>query len=231
MAPGGQWRGNVKDADSIKRTGVLGGTFDPVHLGHLALARFVHRSLKLERVLFIPAARPPHKVEGDLSPFADRYEMLRLALAREPGFMVSDLEGSRRGPSYSVDTLAELHRLSGGGEHFFFIIGLDAFLELQTWKNYRELPRLADLVVINRAEYAAEQARATIGRLGDYRYDLDNSCWCAADRPGRIYLLTMEPVEISSTMVRRAVAAGQPLEGLVLPDVARYIRQHRLYLP
>jgi len=219
----------MTEAGSLNKIGVLGGTFDPVHLGHLALARFVRRSLGLNRVLFIPAARPPHKAQADLSPFPARYEMLQLALRREPGFAVSDLEGARRGPSYSVDTLAELHRLSGGGERYFFIIGLDAFLELQTWKNYRELPRLADLAVINRAEYSAGQALETIGRLGNYRYDRDCSCWCAADQPGRIYLLSMDPVEISSTMVRQAVAAGQPLEGLLLPEVAQYIREHRLY--
>jgi len=220
----------VPESGSLKRIGVLGGTFDPVHLGHLALARFVLRRLKLDRLLFVPAARPPHKPQAGLSPFAARYEMLQLALGGEPGFAVSDLEGARRGPSYSVDTLAELHRLSGGEERFFFIIGLDAFLELHTWKNYRELPRLADLAVINRAEYPAGQALETIGRLGDYRYDPECSCWCAVDRSGRIYLLTMEPVEISSTMVRQAVAAGQPVEALVVPEVARYIRQHRLYL-
>jgi nicotinate-nucleotide adenylyltransferase len=230
VTAGDQGSGTVPVAGSIKRIGVLGGTFDPVHLGHLALARFVRQSLGLDRLLFIPAARPPHKLQTDLSPFAARYEMLQLALRREPEFTVSDMEVARRGPSYSVDTLAQLHRLAGDGERFFFIIGLDAFLELQTWKNYRELPRLADLVVINRAEYPFEQALVTIQSLGNYRYDQDCSCWRTVDLPGRIYQLTMEPVEISSTMVRQAVAAGQPLKGLVPPEVARYIREHRLYL-
>jgi nicotinate-nucleotide adenylyltransferase len=209
---------------------VLGGTFDPVHLGHLALARFVRRRLELDKFLFIPAARPPHKARGGLTPFAIRQEMLRLALQDEPEFMLSALEEARRGPSYSVDTLRELRRLHGSGVSFFFVVGLDAFLELNTWKNYRDLPRLTNLVVIDRADYPLDLAAATIEELGPYRFDPECSCWVASGLPGRIYLLTMEPVEISSTMVRRKVAAGASLQGLVPPAVARCIQAHRLYL-
>jgi nicotinate-nucleotide adenylyltransferase len=219
----------MQEDSAIKKVGVLGGTFDPVHLGHLALARFVRQALALEEFLFIPAPRPPHKRRGDLTPFADRLAMLRLALAAEPEFSVSDLEVARSGPSYSDDTLQDLHRLHGPAARFFFVIGLDAFLELRTWKDYRRLPRLADLVVINRTDYPEERALETVRQLGEYRPGPVPGCWQAVDHPGRVYLLAMAPVAISSTMVRRAVAAGQPLGELVAGPVADYIRRHGLY--
>lgn len=214
---------------AVKKIGVLGGTFDPVHLGHLALARFVRRTLGLDEFLFIPAPRPPHKRGGGLTPFADRLAMLRLALASESGFTVSELEAARSGPSYSIDTLQDLHRLYGERVRFYFIIGLDSFLELQTWKDYRYLPRLADLVVINRPEYPVQNVEATIRLLGEYRRDPASGCWRTLSHPECIYLLEMEPVAISSTLVRQATAAGQPLGGLVTEPVAEYIREHGLY--
>ncbi len=212
-----------------KKIGVLGGTFDPVHRGHLALARFVRKRLELDEFLFIPAPRPPHKPRGALTPFADRLAMLRLALADAPEFAVSDLEAARSGPSYSVDTLLTLSRLYGAGARFYFVIGLDSFLELHTWKEHHRLPRLADLVVINRPDYPEAEAAATIRRLGGYRREPAGDCWQALDHSGRIYLLAMAPVAISSTMVRQAASAGRNIDDLVVPAVAGYIREHALY--
>jgi nicotinate-nucleotide adenylyltransferase len=212
-----------------RRIGVLGGTFDPVHLGHLAVARFVLEQLELDEFLFIPAARPPHKLHTNISAFSDRLAMLRLALAKAPEFKVSDLEAARRGPSYSVDTLEELGCQYGPGVRLFFVIGLDAFLEVDTWKDFARLPKLADLVVIKRAAYPVEPVGAVVARLGDYRYDAASSGWSAPGLPGRIFLLSMPPVEISSTMIRQTAAAGGGLESLVVPAVASYITEHGLY--
>lgn len=213
-----------------KRIGVLGGTFDPVHRGHLAVAGFVLERLHLTQILFIPAARPPHKSHLKLTAFADRLAMLRLALADFPAYQVSDLEASRHGPSYSVDTLEELRQLYGAEVRLCFVIGLDAFLEVDTWKEFARLPWLADLVVINRASYPVEPVGAVVAKLGDYRYDAAATCWSAPGLPGRIFLLSMPPVEISSTMIRRAVATGNSLETLVVPVVANYIAEQGLYL-
>jgi len=212
-----------------KRIGVLGGTFDPVHLGHLAVARFVLEQQKLDEFLFIPAARPPHKSHTRLAAFPDRLAMLRLAISTSPMFKVSDLEAARQGPSYSVDTLEELSRHYGHAARLFFVIGLDAFLEVDSWKDFVRLPRLADLVVIKRAAYPLDPMGAVVAKLGDYHYDAAASCWSAPGLPGRIFLLSMPPVEISSTMIRRATAAGESLEPLVVPTVAAYIAEHGLY--
>lgn len=217
-------------AGAERRIGVLGGTFDPVHLGHLAVASFVLEQLELDEFLFIPAARPPHKLHTNLTPFPARLAMLQLALRDLPEFKVSDLEAARQGPSYSVDSLEALRNYYGEGVRLFFVIGLDAFLEVDTWKDFARLPRLADLVVIKRSAYPVEPAGAVVAKLGDYRYDAGASCWSAPGLPGRIYLLSMPPVEISSTMIRQAAAAGENLESLVVPAVAAYIAEHRLYL-
>ncbi|HSH14255.1 MAG TPA: nicotinate-nucleotide adenylyltransferase [Desulfurivibrionaceae bacterium] len=217
------------EAGAERRIGVLGGTFDPVHLGHLAVARFVQAQLKLDEFLFIPAARPPHKLYTSLTPFPTRLAMLQLALRDLPEFKVSDLEAARQGPSYSVDTLEELRHLYGKGERLFFVIGLDAFLEVDTWKDFARLPRLADLVVIKRSAYPLEPVGAVVAKLGDYRFEPAASCWSAPGLPGRIHLLSMPPIEISSTMIRRAAAADESLEDLVVPAVATYISEHRLY--
>jgi len=212
-----------------KKVGVLGGTFDPVHRGHLAVADFVLKQLQLDEVLFIPAARPPHKLHTSLTPFPDRLAMLQLALANFPLFKASDLEAARHGPSYSVDTLEELRRQNGPGGRLYFVIGLDAFLEVDTWKDFARLPRLADLVVINRAAYPVAPVGAVVAKLGDYRYDAAASTWTAPGLSGRIFLLSMPPVEISSTMIRRAVESGEIFGPLVAPAVAAYIGAHGLY--
>jgi nicotinate-nucleotide adenylyltransferase len=219
----------VTEVGAERRIGVLGGTFDPVHLGHLAVARFVLDQLKLDEFLFIPAARPPHKLHTSLTAFPVRLAMLQLALQGLPEFRVSALEAARQGPSYSVDTLEELSRLYGEGGRLFFVIGLDAFLEVDTWKDFIRLPKLADLVVIKRAAYPVEPIGAVVAKLGDYRYEAGAACWSAPGLPGRIFLLSMPPVEISSTMIRRVAAAGGNLGPLVVPAVAAYIAEHRLY--
>lgn len=219
----------MSDGGVERKIGVLGGTFDPVHLGHLAVARFVQQQLVLDEVLFIPACRPPHKMLASIAPFPARLEMLQLALRNQPGFLASDLEAARSGPSYSVDTLRELHYLYGPGQRFFFVIGLDAFLDVHTWKDFLRLPFLADLVVINRSDYSLARVEAMVGCLGNFQVDQARSSWKAAGIPGEIRLLTMPPVEISSTLVRKVSAAGGTLTQLVTAEVAAYIREHQLY--
>ena len=216
-------------APRARKVGILGGTFDPVHLGHLALAEFVRKRLALDEFLFIPAPRPPHKSGLVVAAFPDRCRMLEMALAGHPGFALSRLEEARGGPSFSVDTLEDLHRLSGDLVRLFFLIGLDAFLDLPTWKSYRRLGELADLVVINRPDYPLDKVWEVVDKLGPYHYEPDGSSWLRSESGKRIHLLEMPPNEISSTRVREIAAAGGSLSSLVHPDVARYITDHRLY--
>jgi len=196
----------------------------------MAVASFVLAQLELDEFLFIPAARPPHKLHASVTAFSDRLAMLQLALADLPKIKVSALEADRQGPSYSVDTLAELRHLYAPVGRLFFVIGLDAFLEVDTWKDFARLPKLADLVVIKRAAYPVEPVAAVVARLGDYCFDEVAACWESPVLTGRIHLLSMPPVEISSTMIRQLVAAGADFAPMVTPPVAAYIAERRLYL-
>ena len=130
--------------------GVLGGTFDPIHLGHLRAAEEAREALGLDRVLFLPACTPPHKVSRRITPSAARLELVQRAVVDNPRFAVSDLELNRAGPSYSVDTLAELRRGLGTDDRLWFMLGEDAFREVHTWCSYGELFRLADFAVLRR---------------------------------------------------------------------------------
>jgi nicotinate-nucleotide adenylyltransferase len=215
--------------DCGRRIGLLGGTFDPVHNGHLALAGYVLNSLRLDSILFIPAAYPPHKGQGAVTSFAHRVAMLKVALRPEPRFSLADLEARRSGPSYSVDTLRELRRQLAPAVRLFFIIGMDAFVELSTWKDHRQLLDYADLAVVPRPDYPLNLIGPVVGRLGRYFFDAAGFCWRAADRSGLIHPVNMVPVRISSTAVREKTGAGASLDGLVPAGVAEYITAHRLY--
>jgi len=212
------------------RVGLLGGTFDPVHLGHLAAARAVLGQLHLDRVLFIAAPLPPHKLTYSITPFADRLAMLELALASEPNFEVSDLEADRSGPSFTIDTLAGLRAHLGPEPEIFFIIGLDAFREIDTWKSYGALVRHAHLVVLGRPPYPADLLAEVIARFfPNHQADSSQNTWTDPEARGRIHLVTMEPMDISSTMIRSKVAKGEGISGLTLASVAGFADRHNLY--
>jgi nicotinate-nucleotide adenylyltransferase len=212
------------------RIGVLGGTFDPVHNGHLAAAEAVRHGLALDAVLFIPAARPPHKKDYPLSSFTDRLAMLELALAGRPEFLVARIEAERSGPSYSVDTLRQLHELWDQEKRLFFILGLDAFMEIAGWKEFSELPRLAELVVLDRPGHRSERLGETIASFFPlYRLDSRQACWINPESGGRIRPFPLEPMAVSSTRVRQAAGRLEEVVAQVPLAVARYIREHHLY--
>jgi nicotinate-nucleotide adenylyltransferase len=196
--------------------GILGGTFDPIHLGHLALAHEARRSLDLERVLFVPNADPPHKDETVTAP-VHRAAMVRLALAGEPNFELSPLELDRPGPSYAVDTVAAIAARSEaeGRPEPWFILSDEAFADLPTWREPRRILELARVAVAPRP--------------GAPR--LDRS-WTAERFPGlesRVVLLQGPRVDIAATDVRARIAQGRSIVGLVPDVVADYIAQHGLY--
>lgn len=214
-----------------KRLGILGGTFDPVHLGHLAVARVALDALALDQLLFIPSSKPPHKVARTVAPFADRLAMLKRALADHPQFAVSALEGERQDLSYSIDTLKELRARLGEETALFFVMGLDAFVEMATWKNFRDIPRFADIVVVNRPHARQQSMAAAVHHIFGVQGGVSQvgpGLWQLAGN-GHIRQLVMDEVPVSSTAVRRGLAQGEDVSAMLPPEVMAYIREHGLY--
>lgn len=217
-----------------KKTGLLGGTFDPVHNGHLAVASHVMQSLRLDAVWFIPASQPPHKAGHEsgrkISGLNHRIAMLHMALRQYPAFAVSDIEAKRSAPSYSIDTINILVRQMGHRTDFYFIVGADAFVEIDTWKRFRELPVLVSFVIISRPGFSFDRVETVIhDSYPDYRYDPGLERWKSPHNRGDFILQHMPPVPISSTQVREKAGRGEDISGLVPPAVQEYIMQEKLY--
>jgi nicotinate-nucleotide adenylyltransferase len=211
----------------MKKIGLFGGTFDPVHNGHLAVGRAALRQLGLDTLYFIPASLPPHKSDQLITPFSHRAAMLRLAVQGEPRFVVSDIEGLRNGPSYTIDTLLQFRQNLGPEADFFFIIGLDAFADITTWKKYRELLNRASFVVIDRPSHACQSVAQVVGRcFPDYQEE-DRGIWSKAGRR-RIYALAMDPVPVSSSMIRDRLRRGESIGDLTPAGVVDYLQRNRL---
>lgn len=210
------------------RVGLLGGTFDPLHNGHLAVARAVREQLGLDMVLLIPAFRPPHKLHYQVTPFALRAAMIREALIDEPTLGLSLIEAETSSPSFSINTLERLAPVIGHLQSYF-IIGADAFADIPLWKRFRDIPRLTNLVVVNRNDAVASDAESVIQQnLPEFRL-AEDGVWRARGE-GEIVQLTMTPpVEISSTLVRGLVGQGEDISALVPPGVATLIARHGLY--
>ena len=198
--------------------GVLGGTFDPIHVGHVAVAQAARSELGLDEVVVIPAANPPHKIGVRMAPAEDRLAMVELAIAREPGLIASRIELDRPGPSWTVDTLEALlegARTTGLYVALTLILSADAFAGLPTWHSPERLFTLARIAVAPRPGHA----RPALEDLPDALRELAAST----------AFLEGPNVDVSATDIRRRVAAGLPIDGLVAPDVARYIEAHHLY--
>jgi len=197
------------------RYGIFGGSFDPIHRGHVAAAEAVLRIRHLERIFLIPAARPPHKPGGTPTSFEDRVAMARLAVRDRDGLEVLDIEGDRPGPSYTVDTLADL-KARHPDAAFELLVGADMLEDLPRWRRAREL--VAGLAAV----VAFAKPGASSGRAQD-RFD-------AAFGPARLVWLEFERLEASSTLIRRERAAGRAVDNLLDPRVFTYIREKGLYL-
>ncbi len=212
------------------RIGVMGGTFDPIHLGHLRVAEEAVEMLSLDALLFIPAGSPPHKSgKGTLS-FEHRWRMLQLALGDHPRFRFSDLEWRIPGKSYTVLTLQALHREIPDETELFFLVGLDAFLELDTWYHFKELFKLASIVALRRPGYSEHEIAIFLaGRVSPlYTMDADADYFRHPELLPVHYLRNTH-LEISSTRIRRLVAEGRSIRYLVQDEVMSYIREKSLY--
>ncbi len=211
------------------RIGILGGTFNPIHNAHLLIADAARRNCALDRVLFLPAAVPPHKRMAGAASFEHRLAMVRLAIADKPGFVASDLEARRPGASFSVDTLRELQAAHPDDE-LFFIIGLDSFRDITTWKNYRQLFELASIVIATRPGPGAEDPRRLLPVAIKDDFCYDEKSLKLRHKSGRELIFIEETdLDISSTRIRNLVAQGGSVRELVAPPVADYIARHKLY--
>jgi nicotinate-nucleotide adenylyltransferase len=213
----------------LARIAVLGGSFNPVHYGHLLLADDVLERLGLARVLFVPAAVPPHKPAAQLAPAADRLEMVRVAIAGHPRFAVSDLELRRTGLSYTVDTL---QALATGGDTLFLVIGSETFLDLLAWREPRRVASLARLVVIPRAgsafdpeSAAAQKVLREIGVEGGFVH-----ADAGQEVPARgVLIVHAASLPLSASELRQRVREGRSLAFRMPPAVIEYIRTRGLY--
>ncbi len=198
-----------------KRLGILGGTFDPIHTGHICLAQAVYKHLQLEKVVFVPAYIAPHKVGMDCASAVDRYNMTALAVEKYPYFTVSDLEIRRCGISYTIDTITEMQQLYP--EYvLYFIIGADSVPLLYTWRRIEQLLQMITFVAAGRPGYGHVIEKAC-RQLGTAAKD-------------KIILLDTPEYAVSSTDIRRRVKKGESLESLVPASVEKYIYGHGLYL-
>ncbi len=192
------------------RVGLLGGSFDPIHRAHLAMGEAALEQFALDCVLFVPCGAPPHKRPEALSPAEHRLAMVELATAGHPRFFPSRLEIDRPGPSYTVDTVEEL-LVQPEVRAVYLIIGGDSLAQLATWHRYRDLVRLCELLVAKRPGWPApESVPEGVPRE-------------------RVHILRLPPMDVSATEIRRRVAAGESISGLVPPAVERYIAEHGLY--
>ena len=213
------------------RIALFGGTFDPIHSGHVRAAKAAARKFRLDRILFVPSGRPPHKVKDRLTPFPHRYAMVTLACAEDPRFVASLLESPTwdARPRYSVDTVRAAKRRLGWGDELFFLIGVDAFLDLPQWKDYRRLLDSVNFIVVSRPGFDLAEIAKTIPSdlLGKppRRKPLNT----LRMRSTSLQLLEGIDVAIASRDIREAIAAGRPVTGLVPPLVEEYIRKEGLY--
>jgi nicotinate-nucleotide adenylyltransferase len=196
------------------RVGVFGGTFDPIHMGHLVSAEEARVKLELERVVFVPARLPPHKLDQVVSPVEHRLTMLELAIASNPHFAVSRVDVDRFGPSYTVDTIELLRDEWGSGIEVYFIMGSDSLLDILTWHNPRRLIRLCRFAVVSRP---------------GYQVDLDELDALLPGVASRVQILNAPELAISSTDIQRRVREGMSIKYQVPEAVEDYIYQHKLY--
>ena len=203
------------------RIGILGGTFDPIHLGHLEAAGAAERALLLDRILLLPSRTPPHRSAEPRASVFHRFAMAALAAA-ERGMSVSDLEVRRDGPSYTALTLETLHREGYAPTQLFFITGSDAFADVATWHDYPRILQLANFVVVSRP--GAPRASELIPHP---QSPIPGSIPTAPT----VFSVEANTPDVSSTDIRRRVGAGESLDGFVPPIVAGHIRRHHLYVP
>lgn len=202
------------------KIGVMGGTFNPIHYGHLVTAEEALNQFSLEKVIFIPTGIPPHKTFDRIASPEDRYLMTVMATASNNDFYVSRVEIDRKGKSYTIDTLRELKKIYGENAELFFITGADAILEILSWKNTEEIIALCKLIAATRPGYNISRIEELIEKLnikGTGKTD------------GRIFVMEIPALAISSTDIRNRIKTGRPVNYLLPENVSRYLLKYNLY--
>lgn len=208
--------------------GLLGGTFDPVHAGHLDVARAALRALSLEKVLLIPSRTPPHR-HAPQAKGAQRLAMVRAAIADEPGLDASTIELDAAGPSYTSSTLDRFEKAGVDTRTLCFITGTDAFAEIPTWHQYPDLIDRCHFAVVSRPGLPVDRLRAQLPRLASRMIRVTENQTCETPSQPSIFLIDAPTAPVSSTDVRARIARGESVKGLVPDAVAAYIDAHRLY--
>jgi len=217
----------------VRRIGVLGGSFNPIHLGHLLLADELREALALDEVRFVPARHPPHKPGHDLAPAEHRYAMTELAIRGNAYFTVSRVELNRPGPSYTVDTLELLRREAEPAAVFFLLLGSETFLDLLSWKEPQRVATLARLAVVPRIgsgfDPGAIQAQKVVHELGQERWVRVSQALPRPEPHRGVFLVSATSLPIAASELRRRAREGRSLRYRVPDAVAEYIAAHRLY--
>ncbi len=216
------------------RIGILGGTFNPIHYGHLRSAEEVRKALKLDEIRFIPSALPPHKPKDEVASAADRLEMVRIALEGYSSYVCDPVEVERGGPTYTLDTLKELARTTSDEDEMFFIIGADAFLELSTWYEPKQVLNAVSFAVTLRGnQNTAEYIEAILKVIREIE---PGSCFDEflreikfADNERVIKFIPITEVDISATRIRQCIRASSSIRHLLPREVELFIIRRQLY--
>jgi len=224
------------------RVGLFGGTFNPIHNGHLKAIKVVQKGFSLDKSYLIPSAIPPHKEQKNLVDAKDRMEMIRLAVATRPALMesvtVSDVELKRKGPSYTIDTVCHFKSILPKNSRLYLILGLDAFLEIDTWKSYKDLFMLTSFIVISRPGTGRADRYAILKSIENYlkksishgyNYSFAQSCYTHPDKQP-VFFFDVSPIDISSTKIRKLINHGMSIKSLVPGKVEEFIKTKGLYL-
>lgn len=199
----------------VKKFGIMGGTFDPIHYGHLVIANEVLFKFKLSKIIFVPTGTPPHKTSIGITSSYHRYMMTQFATMTNPHFDVSDIEVNKPEVSYTVDTIKKFHNMYPGTK-FYFITGTDAVLDLPTWKNPEEILKLCTFIAVNRPGYLMDNLEERIKKI-------------ANDYKGEIFIINAPQLKISSTDIRKRIFAKRPIKYLLPETVEQYIIKNNLY--
>ncbi|HEU4690445.1 MAG TPA: nicotinate-nucleotide adenylyltransferase [Vicinamibacterales bacterium] len=212
---------------AARRIGVLGGTFDPIHFGHLDAAEAARTALKLDEVCVLPSHDPPHRNASPSASAFHRFALAALAVQGLPGYRVSDMELTRSGHSYTADSLRALHAGGWTPSQIFFILGADAFAEIATWREFPSVLDGAHFVVVARPGTGLEEAAARTPALRDRLHRAGQML--PAEGTTRVILVEARTRDVSSTMIRARLRTRQPIDDLVPTAVARHIAIHHLY--
>ena len=211
---------------TTRKIGLLGGTFDPVHNGHLQLAESALKECGLDKVVFIPSAQPPHKNCASVTTFRHRLAMLMLAGKGINGFECNAIEGILPKPSYTIDTLQALWKHYKNDCQLYFMIGADAFLDILTWKSHLKVLHSVNIILSRRKGYKGKQLSDLLKKLG---YKASDGSWQGEDGKKDIFILENIPEDMSSSEIRTKISKGESVQRFLPKDVNEYIQKHTLY--